>query len=286
MASTSQIGIKKEALRNNIEFVKSILDKETQISVVIKGNAYGHGIEVTLPVLEELGINHFSVYSSPEAIQALNVKSKKTVLMIMGFICPKDYEIIIKNNIEFFVSDLSTLHFAIKTAKKTGKKAIIHIDIETGMNRTGLTIKDLKKSISILQKNEEYLIIKGLTSHFAGAESIANNYRIKKQFSVFKKRAKLLSKAGINPEIKHIASSAAAINYPETRLDMVRTGILIYGYWPTKETFINYIHRKKDKTDPLKRALFWQSEVIIIKTVPEGEFIGYGLSFQAQYKMK
>ncbi len=286
MASTSKIGIKKEALRNNIQFVKSFLDDKTKLSVVIKGNAYGHGIKAIVPVLEDLGINHFCTYSSSEAICALGAKSKKSVLMIMGFIYPKDYEIVIKNDIEFYVSDIETLDFAIKTAKKIKKAAIIHIDVETGMNRTGLTIKDLKKIIPILHANKEYLIIKGLTSHFAGAESIANYYRIKKQFSVFKKRDKLLSNAGIHPEIKHIASSAATINYPETKLDMVRSGILIYGYWPTNETFIKYIHRRKDKTNPLERALFWQSEVVITKIVPEGEFIGYGLSFQAQHKMK
>nr|MDA3907194.1 hypothetical protein [Bacteroidales bacterium] len=78
----------------------------------------------------------------------------------------------------------------------------------------------------------------------------------------------------------------ATINYPETRLDLVRVGILLYGYWPTIETFIHYVHRRKDKTDPLKRAMRWCTQVAFIKTVHEGEFIGYGISFQAQRKMK
>ena len=286
MASTSHIEIINNALKNNVDFIKSILVNETIISAVIKGNAYGHGVLVVVPALEALGINHFSVYSSPEAREVLNIKNKNSTIMIMGFIFKEDFDWIIDNEIEFFVPDLEILNTAIKVAKLLNKKAIIHLDIETGMHRTGLSIKDLKKAISIINKNKKHLIIKGVTSHFAGAESIANHTRVKKQFTVFKKRIKMLMENGINPEIKHIASSAAAINYPETQLDLIRTGILIYGYWPTRETFIKYVARRKDKSNPLQRTLRWKSQVVLIKDVLEGEFIGYGLSFQAQHKMK
>lgn len=286
MTSTSSIEIINRALENNIAFLKSILTTETRISAVIKGNAYGHGINVMVPALENLGIDHFSVYSSPEAKEALKARKNNSVIMIMGFIYDADFEWIIKHKIEFYITDIYHLNKAIEVSKKLNKKAIIHLDIETGMHRTGLSLKELKKVIPIIKENNAYLKIKGVTSHFAGAESIANHTRIKKQFSIFKKRIKFLNEHEIYPEIRHIASSAATINYPETRLDLVRTGILVYGYWPTKETFIHYVHRRKDKSDPLDRALRWKSTVVSTQDVPEGEFIGYGLSFQAQYKMK
>lgn len=286
MASTSQIAIKLEALEQNVKFVKSLLDKSTTISAVIKGNAYGHGTQVIVPALEQLGINHFSVYSSAEAKTAFEVKSPKSVIMIMGFIYKEDYQWVIENDIEFFVSCPEAFKKVLETVNRIQKKAIIHIDLETGMNRTGLGISQLKRIIPIIKANEELLIIRGISSHLAGAESIANQIRIKKQFSVFKKRIKLLNDNNIYSEIKHIASSAATINYPETRLDLVRVGILLYGYWPTTETFIHYVNRRKDKTDPLKRALRWCTEVASVKTVPVGEFIGYGMSFQAQRTIK
>ncbi len=286
MTSTSSIGIIKNALRNNVSVMRSHLADSTIISAVIKGNAYGHGVSIIVPVLEDTGISHFSVYSSEEARAAQKVKNKKSTLMIMGFIDCNDYEWVLKNEIEFYVSEIDELNKAIKTAKSINKKARIHIDVETGMNRTGLSLKELKKSIGILNTNKEFLTIKGVCSHFAGAESIANYTRVKKQFSVFKKRVKLLNQNDIYPELKHIASTAAAINYPETSLDLVRTGVLIYGYWPTRETFIFFLQKRKEKTDPLQRALFWNSHVIIIKTVPEGEFIGYGMSYQASSQMK
>ncbi|MBN1650741.1 MAG: alanine racemase [Bacteroidales bacterium] len=286
MTSTSEIIIKSEALEQNVKFVRSLLDKSTILSAVIKGNAYGHGTNIIVPALESLGVNHFSVYSSAEARIAFEVKSPKSKIMIMGFIYKDDYQWVIENNIEFFVSCPEEFKRVVETINRIQKKAIIHIDLETGMNRTGLGIAQLKKIIPQIKANENLLRIRGISSHFAGAESIANHSRIKKQFSVFKRRIKLLNENGISSEIKHIASSAATINYPETRLDLVRVGILLYGYWPTAETFIHYIHRRKDKTDPLRRALRWCTEVALVKTVPEGEFIGYGLSFQAQRTIK
>jgi alanine racemase len=286
MASTSRIIINKDALRNNVSFIRSVVKRDTVISAVIKGNAYGHGVPVIIPALEELGIKHFSVYSSPEAKEACRHKSKGSTIMIMGFVYDEDLEWIIRNNVEFYVSDLSLLQRALLKARSLGQDAKIHLDIETGMNRTGLALRQLKEAIGVLQQNSEYVSVRGASSHFAGAESIANHTRIKKQFATFNKRIRTLHENGIYPPKKHIASSAAIINYPETQLDLVRTGILVYGYWPTKETFINYTHRKKDKSDPLMRALSWETQVMLIKDIPEGEFIGYGLNYQALHKMR
>jgi len=285
MPSTSRIHIKSAALENNVNFVRNLIGPDVILSAVIKGNAYGHGTHIIVPALEQYGVNHFCVYSSVEARDAFKYKSDNSTLVIMGYLLPNDYKWAIEKEVEFYVSDISELKQAISTAKEMSKKAIIHLDIETGMNRTGLGILQLKKSIPIIIANNKHLVIRGFTSHFAGAESIANHLRVKKQFSVFKKRVKLLNSRGIFADIKHIASSAATISYPDTRLDLVRVGILLYGYWPTQETFINYIHRRKDKSDPLMRAIRWCSNVISIKKVPAGEFIGYGLSFQAQYDM-
>lgn len=286
MGSTSYIEISNEAINNNVDFLQKILKKNIKISAVIKGNAYGHGTNKILPALEKAGLNHFSVYSSPEAKIAFECKKKSSTIMIMGYIFPEDYIFVVKNKIEFFVYEIVVLQNAINAAKELNTKAIIHIDIETGMNRTGLTLNDLKKAINIIQKNIKYLEVKGATSHLAGAESIANHFRITKQLSRFNKRIKLLNENNIYPEIKHIACSAAALNYTNSQFDLIRTGILIYGYWPTKETYINYVHKYKIKTDPLSRVMKWKTYVMAIKNVSIGEFVGYGLGYQAQTNIK
>ncbi len=285
MASTSLIEIKCKAIENNVLFIKNLVDSDVIISAVIKGNAYGHGVEVAIPALEYSGVNHFSVFSSSEARKAYKAMKSSSTLMIMGFIFEEDLKWVIQQEIEFYISNLKSLKAAIELAKELKTPARIHIDVETGMNRTGLLLEEVKQAIPIINTNTDHLILQGLTSHLAGAESIANHMRIISQLNIFKKRKSLLAKNGIHPKLNHIASSAATISYPESRMDMVRTGVVLYGYWPTKETFINYIHRKKDKSDPLKRALVWRSQVMETKTVPAGEFIGYGLSYQAQTKM-
>lgn len=286
MASTTYIQVGSESLANNVQFLKELLGTRTRVSAVIKGNAYGHGVSVVVPALEKAGIDHFSVYSSHEAREAHQYLAPRSTLMIMGYVDPADLDWILNNEVEFYVSGPHILEDTINRARKLNKQAIIHLELETGMYRTGFTVADLKKAVPALCATDDHLILRGITSHFAGAESIANYTRVRKQFTLFKRLVRSLELEGITSEIKHIASSAAAINYPETRLDLVRSGILIYGYWPTRETFMNYAQRKKKRIDPLKRALSWHSWVWHIKEVPEGEFIGYGLSFQAQFQMK
>lgn len=281
MASTSVIEIKKNALDSNIKFLRKFLKPNVIISAVIKGNAYGHGTDKIIPSLETIGVKHFSVYSSAEARNALKQTTQKSTIMIMGFINPDDYKWIIENKIEFYIYEISVLQEALNEAKNQEAKAIIHLDVETGMNRTGLSLNDLKKAIQIINLNRENITVKGLTSQLAGAESIANYHRVTKQLGVFKKRRKLLTENNINPEIVHIACSAAAINYPLSQFDMIRTGILIYGYWPTKETYLNYFHKNRFLEEPLKRVIKWKTTVMSIKKVKAGEFVGYGLGYQA-----
>jgi alanine racemase len=284
--STSIIYIKKSALHKNIQFIREYIGDEIKISVVIKGNAYGHGIEKTIPVFEEAGINHFSVFSSEEARRAFKVTSENTRLMIMGYTDDDDLEWVLKNEVEFYIISIEKLSLAIEKAKNLNKKARIHLDIETGMQRTGLNLIQLNKALEIIKQNEAYIDFVGVATHLAGAESIANNVRIVQQLKTFQKRVKYIVDQGLNPLVKHTASSAATISYPRSRMDMVRIGIMAYGFWPTKETFIQYLHKNGHKEDTLERAIEWNSKIMSLKSIKEGEFIGYGYGYQAQQNMR
>jgi alanine racemase len=166
------------------------------------------------------------------------------------------------------------------------KPARIHIEFETGMNRTGFNKKELKTVIDLLNDNQEHLIVEGFCTHYAGAESIANDVRVRQQIKTFKHLDDWMAKKGIAPEIRHTACSAAAMSYPKTRMDMARVGIMQYGYWPNRETFINYLSGKADKTDPLKRVITWKSKVMTTHMVKPGEFIGYGTSYMTENDTK
>jgi alanine racemase len=286
MQSTSIIELSQSALANNVRFLQQQYGESVIICSIVKANAYGHGIDEMVPMIEECGIKHFGVFSADEAMRVKKALNGDKVIMIMGYIADKDYEWVVRNNIEFYISDSEKARKMIKVTEKLNKKAVVHIDLETGMNRTGLNQHDLKKTIAILKKHKDQFYIKGVCTHFAGAESIANYVRIQNQIKHYHELVEYLKGEGIDPELKHTACSAAAMTYPETRMDMVRIGIMQYGFWPSKETFIHYINTKTSKKDPLRRVLRWKSKVMDVKKVKRGEFIGYGNFYQAYSDMK
>ncbi|QSE99384.1 alanine racemase [Fulvivirga lutea] len=288
MEGPSSLFLSFSALQNNINFVRSRVGKKVIISSVVKGNAYGHGIKEFVQLALKCGIKHFSVFSSDEAYEVVDATNGEAQIMIMGEIPHEHLEWAISNNVEFFVFECTRVTEAINEAKRLKSVAKIHIEVETGLNRTGFNESEIAKLIPILHDNQEHIHVKGICTHFAGAESVANHVRIQKQIKRFNKHYKYLLSKGIEPELKHTACSAAAMVYPKTCMDMVRIGILQYGFWPSKETFIDYVSKVKtpDRNDPLKRVISWKSSVMSVKYVTTGEFIGYGTSFLAQQDMK
>lgn len=283
--STSIIELSLSALRQNIEFLKSQF-KDTKISSVVKANAYGHGLKEYIQMAIECGIDHFSVFSSGEAKTILESTSTPVDIMVLGWINDREFEWLISNGIEFYVFDFDRLAKLIGAARNLNKQAKIHIDLETGMNRTGFNKKDIKKLIEILKAHQECIELKGLCTHFAGAESIANYKRISDQIKSFNKIHKQFINHDLIPEFKHAACSAASLSYPKTQFDMVRIGILQYGFWPSVETHIQFLSKNDLKFDPLNQVLSWKSSIMTIKEVKTGEFISYGTSYLAQKDMK
>jgi len=288
MKSSSIIELKKSCLEKNIEYLQKRIGKTVKFVSVIKGNAYGHGIKEFLPMAEECGIDYFAVFDSCEAEIAFNVKKPKTKIMIMGMIDDRDIKGAIKNDISFFVFENTRLKQAINDAKKLKKKAKIHIEVETGLHRSGYGTAELKKAVKLINQNKKYLFIDGVCTHFAGAESISNYVRIQNQLKRFNEIKKWLEEKDIVPKYYHTACSSAALIYPETRMDLVRIGISQYGFWPSEEVRMHAL-LSKDKNfgaRPLKRVLKWKSQIMSIETVEPGEFISYGNFFQATKKTK
>ncbi|HKK87429.1 MAG TPA: alanine racemase [Saprospiraceae bacterium] len=286
MLHTCRIEISQSALAHNFSFLREMVSDDVQISHVVKGNAYGHGTSNFVPLAEKHGARHFSVFSADEAYNVLEYSSGKCTVMIMGMLDNEQMKWAIDNDLEFFIFNENRLHQAKQFAEKMGKKAKIHIELETGMNRTGFQPDKVDDVTSFLLDNQEHLHFCGLCTHFAGAESIANYYRIKKQIINFKRATRKVADKQIMPERFHIACSAAAMRYPETQLNMVRLGILQYGFFPSREVLIDYLGKHEIEHYPLERILSWKSKVMDIKTVKSGEFIGYGTSYLANGDMK
>ena len=287
MHNNSHLELDPKAYKTNIDFLRKHFHKGVLFSSVVKGNAYGHSIEKLVEIALAEKVKHFSVFDSNEARRVKAVVGDQASVMIMGWLSSEDdLYWIIQNDIEFFVFEKHRLTSALAIAKKIGIKAIVHIEVETGMNRTGFNSSELKWVQDFLVKNSEFIEFKGLCTHFAGAESIANYFRIKKQIDRYDEIYKQFCDKGLKPQLKHAACSAAAMMYPETQMDMVRIGIMQYGFWPSPEVLVNFYNTKRKNENPLRRVISWKSTVMSVKKVKRGEFVGYGTSFMADANMK
>ncbi len=278
--ATSFIELSHSALSNNISWIKHLIGPNVELCCVVKGNAYGHGIEQFVPLAEQCGIHTFSVFSAHEAWRVLNTSFNDPRIIIMGNCENEQIDWAIENGVEFYVFDHERLGYAIEAGKKLKKQPRVHVQVETGMNRTGFTRRDLSKVAQAIRSGQ--VRFAGLCTHLAGAESIANYVRIKDQFRRYRRIEKWFETQGLVPNIRHVASSAATVIHPDMRLDMVRVGILLYGLWPSRETYIYHVRNRKSKEDPLRRVISWKSRIMNTKKVKTGEFIGYGTSFLAQ----
>lgn len=281
MSYSTKIYLSKSAIQNNIQFLQKHFKNKVRISSVVKANAYGHGIEQFVPVVESCGINHFSTFNFDEARRVRKIVKPETDIMVMGWIDFEDLTEAIHDGYEFFVFDMQRLTYALKYAIELNKKAKIHLEVETGLNRTGFSHSEFLQALEIIKANSDFLHIKGLCSHLAGPDSIANHVRVKSQIKKLKSYKAEIISHGITPEYCHIACSAGAISYPEARFDLIRVGIMQYGFWSSKETFLSFMSTRTKKHDPLKRVISWKSKIMTIKEVKIGEFISYGTSYVA-----
>lgn len=284
----SWIELSEAALRSNLRFLDRLIGSRTGFASVIKGNAYGHGIETFVPLAERCGVRQFAVFSADEAVRVKAVCRQQTEIMIMGSVPDPAVPWAVEQGISFYVFDLRRLDRAIRAARRIGRPARIHLELETGFNRTGFETDKLVRLAERITGASEHLRIEGACTHYAGAESIGNYVRIQNQIGRFHRRVGRLRDLGVEPQRLHTACSAAAINYPETRMDLVRCGIAHYGFWPTAETRMQYFmsHRSRKQHDPLRRVMEWKSRVMSLKKVKEGMFIGYGITYQAPRNMK
>lgn len=286
MFETSTIELSKSALKHNISFIKKKLNKDVRFCSVVKGNAYGHGLTEYVQLAMELGIDYFAVHAANEAYELFTNLTKKPDIFIMGSIDGDAVSWAIENEIEFSVFDFERLNLAIQAANLLGKPAKIHIELETGMHRTGFEMSQISQLTEILVNNISKLEIYGLFTHFAGAESQANHFRIIRQKELFDQMVKTLHEASFSAKYEHTCCSAALLNYPQYQGNMVRVGILQFGFWPNKETQVLNTLETEKETQVLKRIIRWRTSVMSVKGVKKGDFIGYGTSFLALKHLK
>ena len=190
MFDENYIELDQNALEHNIRLIKNWVGENVQFSSVVKGNAYGHGLDRFIPMALKCGVNHFSVFSAKEAYSIAGLLNEDHSIMIMGMIEGDALAWAIEHGIEFYIFDIERLKNTIALAKKIKKPALVHIELETGMNRTGLKNNEISDVLSLIRDHSDIINLKGICTHLAGAESITNYHRVKSQRDKFKRYLK------------------------------------------------------------------------------------------------
>lgn len=274
MRTWSEVNL--DAINENINNIRSILNKDTKVLAVVKADAYGHGADKVALSLAKNKIDYFGVATSDEAMELRNI-GINTPVLILGAIYNENISELIGNDITLTVFDYKTALNISNIAKKLNKIAKIHIKIDTGMTRIGFgatcdSVNEIYK-ISKLDNIE----IEGMFSHFAKADEEDKN-PTHTQFEKFMSIKNKLEEIKVQIPICHICNSAGIIDFPEYQLNMVRSGIITYGHYPSE-----CVNHKKIKLTP---AMTFKTLIANISQIEKGTSVGYGGTFTAEKSMK
>lgn len=266
--------INLSAIESNLKELKKIIHDGVKVLAVVKADAYGHGaVGVALDIQNE--VDYFAIAELGEALELRKAGVVKPIL-ILSYTSPKQYEAIIENNITQTVFNFDDAVEISKAAQRLGKTALVHIAVDTGMSRIGFFCNgesaDAVKKITELPN----LIVEGLFSHFACADSI-DRASVNHQQALFSDFVKALEERGVKIPLKHICNSAGLLTGCE-QYDMVRLGIVMYGLYPEK--WLN------DGSVNIKPAMRIVSHITHIKDVPEGTGVSYGHTYFTSKKTR
>ncbi|MFO7981523.1 MAG: alanine racemase [Candidatus Aminicenantes bacterium] len=271
------IELDSKALKHNIHQFRRLLGTERKLLAMVKSNAYGHGMIQIAGLAIKSGADWLGVHSLDEAL-TLRENGFECPILCVGYIPLDQLEQAVKNDIRITVYNKGSIEKLGKICQETKKKARLHIKVETGTYRQGLSEEEIIPFIENI-KRYKGLIIEGISSHFANIEDTTDHNYAKNQLDRFKRYLKQVENYGIKLTYKHMACSAAVILFPQTYFNMARIGIGIYGLWPSNEVFVSSLLREKPQFS-LKPVLSWRARVAQVKKVPRGDFIGYGCTYK------
>ena len=262
-----------DAIKYNIDSIKRRVDTKELIAVV-KADAYGHGALDVSKTLVENGATKLAVAVITEAME-LRHGNINTPIMILGYTPLEFAADLINYDIEQTIFDLEYAKKLSEIALNLGKKAKVHVALDTGMGRKGFLINDNRLNEILKISSLKGLEVVGIFTHFATADESDKNYSNKqyKKFTDFNE--KLISK-GVNIPLKHVSNSGAIIDMPNTYLDGVRAGIVLYGYYPSEDVL-------KQNLD-LKKAITIKTQVAHVKILDKNEYVSYGRKFKTERK--
>ncbi|MBC8180609.1 alanine racemase [candidate division KSB1 bacterium] len=254
------------AIAFNIKGIKKRVHP-AQVMAVVKADGYGHGAIQVARVAIENGASYLGVALVEEGIQ-LRQQGIQEPILVFGGAFEEQLKSFFDYNLEITVYKEDTANKLAEIAHELQKPIDVHIKVDTGMGRVGIPYE---KSVSFIEfvNNLEGVSLKGLYTHFATSDEKDKQYA-NLQLDRFMIIISQLEKKSIHVPLKHAANSGAILDLPETYLDMVRPGVMMYGFYPSVET---------TESVAIKAAMTFKSRVSYIKQVPDNTSVSYGRKF-------
>lgn len=263
-----------DAIWENMVHMKENIAENTKILAVIKTDGYGHGGVPIAKMLEQLDFMFGYAAATYEEAHVLREAGVKKPILILGYTFPYCYEELIRDEIRPAVYRRDTVEELAAAAAKVGKKAKVHIKVDTGMGRIGITPdEEGLEFVRFLIEHPE-LEVEGIFTHFAKSDE-ADKTSANHQLELFQNFIdKIQTELGITIPVKHCSNSAAILEMPQANMDMVRAGITTYGLYPSEEVSKDIV--------PLRAAMSLYSHIVYCKMIHAGQSVSYGGLFTAQ----
>jgi alanine racemase len=277
------------ALTNNFRAIRALVNPVAEkrkiarkVLCIVKGNGYGHGGPQVAKALEKAGTDWFGVTSAQEGVALRKAKVRKPILVLTSF-WPGEETNLLKNDLTPVVHRCEQLEALERAAKRQGQKRLrFHLKIDTGMNRIGILPENVECFAQQLAKCK-HLELGGVMTHFASSEAFTQSLageQTRQQEKTFYAALQKLRKLGVDTGIVHLANSGAIVARPETWADMVRPGVILYGYHPGYEP--EERRAEYESRLALQPVMSLRSRIITMKNVRAGEGVGYGATWVAK----
>jgi alanine racemase len=258
-----------DCLAHNMREVRRVVPKRAMIMACVKADGYGHGAPEAAEAFLGAGADRLATATLDEAVQ-LRRLGFEAPMLCLGYVPEYMHGKLLEHNVGATIYRLEHARALGEAATKKGVEAVVHVKLDTGMGRLGMQVTDETVDQIVEVSRMRGLRLEGLFTHFAAADEADKTYT-RMQFERFMGVADALEKRGVDVPVKHVSNSAAIIDLPEYSLDMVRPGIMLYGYYPSP-----YVDHKRVS---LKPVMTLKARVSHVKRVPVNTCISYGLTY-------
>ncbi len=258
-------------IRYNIEGIRKAIGKERKILIAVKANGYGHGAVEIARMAEQIGVDWLGVATVPEGIQLRQADIRLPILKFSPTF-PEEMESAVWKGITLSVGERANIAALEEVCRSNNIKAKVHLKVDTGMGRVGVNVAEAPALAAYLERECPHLRLEGIFTHLPVSDEADQAYTIE-QIARFKGVVDAIHTAiGRETGLVHCANSGAVLGHPAAWMDMVRPGIMIYGFRPDDGT---------PPTIDLKPGLSFLTRVSFLKKVPAGTSIGYGRTWFA-----